>query len=786
MPTTARWEAARNGLPGDLNATNHAAQVDQFLGTHGITPIYEGNQLVTPSGGAFPVPTGAAFTWLTYGTATDFAQPFTMPGGHTAIGRITAPVQPVGNGADLLVSLYPDNGSGAPNTANLLAATMVPAPHLASLTAPSGLGAGGPLTAARFNTLYSTGGLNTVTWGGAAGNINGAAGFASSTTSGNYFINVGGSLVTGGPAANTNDVLTVKFVSSGVLGLPVPQPGLPTTLGDAAVTTTTGSVIVVGGYTYSPSAAALSTVFTASWDSANGVIGSWSTQAALPQALWALCAAASGNTVYVVGGLTNSNALVNTVYWATVNNGQISAWNTTSYPLNIYRPAVAVIQGHLVVAGGATVYGGTTDTAAVYYAAINSDGSLGAWRAGPSIPIPFDTLGTQQSFTFTSHALILLGGVSNTVGTNNFQVLSFDANGPADTWYSVNLGGLSNSTGQIGAFLLGSGEHQVFYLDYSNQSYTYTDAAPVPMVSVPLPASGLTAGGKYHVVLQQKPSQSASDYLQYGITQNALPSDALKSSRHSGTWITARTGFSAPMTVYDRTAGGSVLHTWDDPASTGSSATSNIAARTTTMLYNGYGLPYGVCEATALPNDPLNANPTFTTGTTPWTATNCTLTQSSTQTHGGFPFSGLITPNGTSATVSAQSELVPISAGNALTQGARWYLLNGWLYSPTGWSTVPLSVNWYDRNGTLLSTSSSTVSLTAATWTNETLYFDAPAGAAQAAIVITESGTPAAGNTLYLSNVTLTAAPELAETLAPVSQITYSGSWPPTGVTQLA
>ena len=203
-------------------------------------------------------------------------------------------------------------------------------------------------------------------------------------------------------------------------------------------------------------------------------------------------------------------------------------------------------------------------------------------------------------------------------------------------------------------------------------------------MSVPLPASSLTAGATYHVVLQQRPSGTASDYLQYGINSASLPSDALKSSRHSGTWTTIQTGYSMPMAVYDNTANSPVLHTWSDPASTGSTYSSNLAAKTSTLVYNQYNLPFGLCEATALPNDPLNSNPTFTSGTSPWTATNCTLTQSSTQTHGGFAFSGLITPNGTSASVFIQSENVPINAGTAVTNPGRFYQVNGWVYSPTG------------------------------------------------------------------------------------------------------
>jgi hypothetical protein len=63
--------------------------------------------------------------------------------------------------------------------------------------------------------------------------------------------------------------------------------------------------------------------------------------------------------------------------------------------------------------------------------------------------------------------------------------------------------------------------------------------------------------------------------------------------------------------------------------------------------------------------------------------------------------------------------------------------------------------------------------------------FQAPAGAAFAALAAAELNNPAASNLLYLSNVRLTAADPVP--LPSVAQVTYDASgWPPTGVTQLA
>lgn len=776
MNTTPSWEAARNGLPGDLNVTNHANQVDQLLGTHGITALYTGSALVTPSG-------GANFTWLSYGTTTDLDQPFTLPGGHTSIGRVIIPVNPVGNGADLLVGLYPDNGSGAPNTASLLSGTVIPASWINNLSAPSGISNGGPLATARFNTLYMSGGFTQTTWAAPSGGPGGSATTASQTTSGNFIITAGGS----DPASNVSvaTVVTSQYAGGGVEQLSVPQPSLPVGTEGGVIAATASALVYAGGGTQPTVGGSVVTpvaaVWTASWNPNTGAIGSWSAQTSLPQPAYQCSGATYNNTVYVVGGQNNTGTL-NTVYYATINNGQISAWSQGSaLPTAVILPTVAVIGNWLIVVGGLNAGSNT----GAYYAPLNPDGSPGAWNTAPSLPSAVSAYNSGWNAVTAGNVMALLTGTTGGIGFSDaVQMLTFTATGPADQWYSTHW---SHATAeQYGAFARGDGGYDLVALNYPNNYYEYTKLVPVPMLSVPLPATGLTAGAVYHVVLQQRPSGSSSSYLQYGITNAALTADALKSSRHSGTWVTAQSGYSMPMSVYDNTATGAILHTWEDPTSTGSAYTSNLAARASTLLYNQYQLPIGLCEATNLPNDPLNSNPTFTSGTSPWTATNCTLAQSSAQTHGGFAFSGLMTPNGTSATVFVQSENVPINSGTAITNPGRFYQVNGWVYSSTGWSSVSVSINWYDRTGTYLSTSSNPVSVPAATWTNLVNYFNPPLGAAQAAIVPTESGTPGVTNTLYLSNVTLTAASELTTTAAPVSQITYASVWTPTSVTQLA
>jgi hypothetical protein len=115
-----------------------------------------------------------------------------------------------------------------------------------------------------------------------------------------------------------------------------------------------------------------------------------------------------------------------------------------------------------------------------------------------------------------------------------------------------------------------------------------------------------------------------------------------------------------------------------------------------------------------------------------------------------------------------------------------WVLVSGYFYSPTGVSSnFSLSVNWFDRSGTYLSTSSNLVTLAANTWTLVFNYFQAPVSATFLTLVPTESGTPTASNTIYMSNVNVTTPPEYTPSMTSAVQVNYSGVWPPVGITQL-
>lgn len=550
MPTPA-WQAARNGLTGDANAVDKSAQVNQLLGTHANTTIYHGNPVVAPTSGLGVGTNDPAHFWAFHFDDFDYDQPFTMSG--TSIGRISVPVLPVGNGADLQVSLYTDS-AGSPGT--LVQSVTIPAKwitSMASVAAAPGpttscqlVNTPGPLALPQFTELH-IGAWSTVNWSAPATS---ATGNPNPTTvqNANYMILVGGTdSVSGKEIAN---VFTIPFEGGTQLGNPTPQPALPQAAYAMVVAATPDTLIAGGGVT--TGSFYYDNIFAAGWDPSTGVLSSWSAQTSLPQAVWAASTAVWTNplgqsTVYVIGGTDSGGNNLDTVYWATVQNGQITGWNTTSYPLALEYPMPFVVDDMLVVAGGGVTGGNVTN---VYYANINSDGSLGTWQVGP--PLFLTTLGLISGTTPNGFVHF---------GSNHVQSLTAGPTG-VGSW-SAQSDTYSAGTGQPGMFPVGTGQWQQFLANATD--YNTVPVYQVPMISVPLPATGLTSGAKYHVALHQV-GGDLNNYLRTQLDYDALPGNptALYRTRGSGSWTAYASQYCIPIYVYDQTIGGQPWHTWDD------------------------------------------------------------------------------------------------------------------------------------------------------------------------------------------------------------------------------
>lgn len=143
---------------------------------------------------------------------------------------------------------------------------------------------------------------------------------------------------------------------------------------------------------------------------------------------------------------------------------------------------------------------------------------------------------------------------------------------------------------------------------------------------------------------------------------------------------------------------------------------------------------------------PLNSNPYFSTATSPWTATNTTLTLSSTSYLYG-PFSLRSTPTGTLPAIL--SEFVPVTAGS---------VYRGHAYVSSDLTrTYHTELRWFDGVGTPVGSAAvgAGVSMDNTTYRIAHVSGTAPVGATQAKLVIVAdgAGTPSPA---YIDNTWLT------------------------------
>lgn len=784
--STPPWSAARSGLLGDTGAVDASAQVNQLLGTHAGNRIYQGNQILTPTG-------NGGNGWAYHLDAYDLAQPFTMSG--TSIGRVAVPLLASGTGADLVVSLCANN-SGQPG--NVITQTRVPANWITSLSAVSALAGpssstpvtsytGSLLATASGNALrYS--GWQSVAWSPPATGATGGLSTAQLAQSGSYLIFAGGVNAANGNSSAT--VATLSWAGGTAVSSTMAGPQLPQPIQEGGLAVTSDSLCYVGGVVVSGASNTVqSTVYLASWNASTGAIGNWSVQTSLPSALVSPGIAAYNptDTVYVVGGSTNfapQTALTSTVYYASITGGQITSWATgAQLPLPLADPTVAVVGNTLIVVGGFTT--GAAGSTAVYYAPINtSTGAPGTWQTGPPVPAGVYVEGP-AAVSSTAIAWPQAFNLGTGFAAQDVFTLGWDTNGPGVWTHQIGPITVLNQDQVAGMVTTGSGTYQIF--NFQSAAYITASLTSVPMISVPLPTTGLTNGGTYHVLLQQSGSD-LNNYLRVMDDFDVFPGNptALTRPKGSTTWTAATSGHAVPLQIYDNSNGTStqgsannqVVHTWED---SGGRIGTLVQAPTPDRRL------LGLCEATVQPGPVLNANPTFTSGTAPWAGNNGTLAQSSSFTHGALPFSAQFTPNGVSTQGYLESELIAIALQQPYTAAC-------WFYSPTGYSNCNIQINWYTAAGYagyISSAVGATTSVAAATWTPLTVTAaQGPSTAVYATIGVYEHGTPPGTAVFYASAVTLQNA--LGPQLASVAQINYAGTWPgtglwpPTGVTVLA
>ncbi len=151
----------------------------------------------------------------------------------------------------------------------------------------------------------------------------------------------------------------------------------------------------------------------------------------------------------------------------------------------------------------------------------------------------------------------------------------------------------------------------------------------------------------------------------------------------------------------------------------------------------------------------LNRNSTFETNAAGWEGSGGVTTRSTAQFFSGAA-SLLLTPTGG---VAAEARTDLTSDGSPSVVIGQTYQASGWVMSPTGYATTDITIDWLNAaDGVISSVSCTTVDLIVNRWTYLSVRGTAPALAVKARMRFRETGTPAAGDLLYIDEAVLTVA----------------------------
>jgi hypothetical protein len=173
---------------------------------------------------------------------------------------------------------------------------------------------------------------------------------------------------------------------------------------------------------------------------ADGAVTSWSSGPSLPAARGYHSSVVANGYVYVMGG--SNGGAQSSVYYAKINSdGTIGSWSTNgnSLPAGVAAGSAVALNGHVYVLGGGSN---------VYYAKLNSDGSTGTWQTA-SNALPQNT--SHQSAVTANGYIYSAGGM---VGGTSIATTSYASTQRIQLAGSLDLvGAYDTATGES----LGSG-----------------------------------------------------------------------------------------------------------------------------------------------------------------------------------------------------------------------------------------------------------------------------------------------------------------------------------------
>lgn len=167
-------------------------------------------------------------------------------------------------------------------------------------------------------------------------------------------------------------------VTAGTIGSWNSESPFPRRVESHAAVSLGGYIYVLGGWG-GPGIPYAHNDVTFAKANSDGSLGSWESTTSFTTGRYLHAAAVDRDkrNIYIIGGWdTNGNKLDGVQYAPILTNGYIGAWNsTTPFPQNIYGHTALSYNGYLYV-----IAGGPEPDTSIFFAKINSDGSLGTWQ----------------------------------------------------------------------------------------------------------------------------------------------------------------------------------------------------------------------------------------------------------------------------------------------------------------------------------------------------------------------------------------------------------------------
>ncbi len=188
------------------------------------------------------------------------------------------------------------------------------------------------------------------------------------------------------------------------------------------------------------------------------------------------------NTIYVIGG-RDATQVYNTIYFAVINSdGSIGAWQTSSVTLPAARwgHTAVYLNGYIYVAGGTNVLTETSALNTVYYSKVLADNTLGVFSTGTVLP----AVRNKHSMVTYNSVLYVIGGYANG-GTkaNTVYQATPGVNGATGSWTTQTIlpVSISNHSSVVanGLIMVLAGEHSgtvnntVYYANADATTWTW-------------------------------------------------------------------------------------------------------------------------------------------------------------------------------------------------------------------------------------------------------------------------------------------------------------------------